>query len=449
MTASRFDGGVHPHDMKHLSAGEAIRDFPPPAAVNVPLVQHIGAPAKAIVKKGDAVRRGQVIGEPGGFVSATIHSSVSGTVTKLDRAIHPLGHKVPSVVIERDDGDEWVEGAGVERDWRALDTDTLKDLIWKGGLCGMGGATFPTHVKLSPPPDKPIDTIILNGVECEPYLTADHRLMLEDGGPIVEGLEIVMKTVGAKQGIIAIEANKPDAAAKMEELSRDLGNVRVAVLPVRYPQGAEKQLIKALLAREVPSGGLPMDVGTVVQNVGTAHAITEAVRWNRPLIERIVTVTGNGVERPANFRCRIGTPVKDLIDACGRTNGINKIISGGPMMGLAQRTDDVPVIRGTSGVLVLTDGRKYEPQQCIRCGRCVNTCPSRLMPQAISILVERELLDETMEHNVLDCIECGCCAYVCPSRRPIVHQVKFAKAHLAEKKREKEKESGARSQESE
>ncbi|MFH0962665.1 MAG: electron transport complex subunit RsxC [Planctomycetota bacterium] len=434
--ARRFDGGVHPEEMKHASAASPIEDFPLPALATIPLVQHLGAPAQAIVKKGDSVRKGQLIGEPGGFVSACIHASVAGAVKDVGSAIHPLGHNVPAVVIERAGDDEWADGLDVERDWRALARDELRELIRLGGLVGMGGATFPTHVKLSPPLEKPIDTAIVNGVECEPYLTADHRLMLEDPALIVEGLEIIMTVLDASTGIVAIEANKPDAVQRMRETMRGRDRMRLEVLPVRYPQGAEKQLIQALLGREVPSGGLPMDVGVVVQNVGTAHAIACAVRYRRPLIERVVTVTGDAVERPRNFRVRVGTPVSALLDACGRRPGIRRVILGGPMMGLAQRTDDVPVTRGTSGVLALMDGKACESRQCIRCGRCVVACPARIIPATLSALVESGHAELADEHNVMDCIECGCCAYVCPSRRKIIHQIKYAKALLTKKRKD-------------
>jgi len=360
-------------------------------------------------------------------------------VEKLDFTRHPIGFRVQAVVIKRDGEEQWADQAGQSSDWHWLDPTQLRDKIAGGGIVGMGGATFPTMVKLSPPPDKTIDTIIVNGVECEPFLTSDHRLMLEKPEAIVEGLEIILKTTGAMRGIVAIEANKPDAAQVMRQATAGLDGVSVQVLPVKYPQGAEKQLIYAITGREVPAGGLPMDVGVVVQNVGTAAAIADAVIRSVPLIERVLTVAGDGVENPGNFLVRIGTPLRSVIERCGPTGEAGKVILGGPMMGLAQGSiDEISVNKGTSGVLVLRDADASGWRQCIRCGRCVRSCPMGLAPSVLSVLCEQLRFDEAADAGLMNCIECGVCAYVCPSKRPMVSQYKLGKAEVASKqKREK------------
>jgi len=435
MARSRFPGGTHPPEKK-FAAAEPIREFPPPEMLSVPLSQHIGVPAAPTVKPKDLVARGQVIGEAKGFVSAPVHSPVSGTVLKIEKRPDPFGRPIDYVVIQNDGEERWSEGCDVERDYAAMSAEEIKSAVAAAGIVGMGGATFPTHVKLSPPPDKSVDTVILNGVECEPYLTCDHRLMLEKGREILEGFRLLKRALGASRGIVGIEANKPDAYEKMRSLAEEAGDgLEVELLPVRYPQGAEKQLIKALLDREVPSGGLPLDVGVVVNNVGTAYAVYQACAFGRPLIERVVTVTGEGVSRPANLLCRIGTPVRLLLDEAGLVAGADKVIFGGPMMGLAQYDLDLPVTKGSSGVLVLKNAKAYRSRACIRCGACVRGCPMRLVPSSISVACEAGAADLFEELNVLDCIECGVCTYVCPARRPIVHQIKWAKAVVASRRR--------------
>lgn len=442
MTILAFRGGVHPPDFKEYAKDIAIQEAPVPDELIVPLSQHIGAPAKAVVKPGDPVKRGQKIGEAGGFVSAHIHSPVSGTVKAIVPTSHPVGLICDGIHILNDRRDEWMEECNVPTDVANLTPEAIREAVKNAGIVGMGGATFPTHVKLSPPKEKPIDTVILNGVECEPFLTADHRLMLESPRPILEGLFLIMKAVGARQGLIAIEANKPDAYRRIEQELATLNrpDISCVLLPVRYPQGAEKPLIYALTGREVPSGGLPMDIGVLVQNVGTAHAIYEAVAYRRPLTERIVTVTGPGVERPANFRARIGTPVRVLLEACGfRRDKTKKLILGGPMMGVAHFDTEIAVNKGMSGILTLVDCPIYPYRDCIRCGRCVEGCPAGLVPSQISILAERGLYPATSEWNVLDCFECGSCTYICPARRPIVQWIKVAKAELARLRAEQQK----------
>jgi len=433
-----FRGGVHPPEKKELSASKPIEVLPPPDVIWIPLQQHIGAPCKPIVNAGDAVKKGQVVGEAGGFVSAPVHSSVSGKVKEIGKVPHIFGADIPAIIIENDGKEEWAEGVNVEtKDLASLSVDEIKKRVKDGGLVGMGGATFPTHVKISPPPNKPIDTFIANGVECEPYLTSDHRLMLEKPDEILEGVKLLARVVDAKNIIVAIEANKPDAVKLMRERVKALNlNFEVVQLDVKYPQGAEKQLIKALTGREVPPPpGLPMDVGCLVQNVGTCYATYLVCKYNIPLIERVVSVTGEGVEEPKNLLCRVGTPIRELLQKCRIKPTAKKLVLGGPMMGIAQWTDEVVVIKGTSGVLVLEEAVTDEPGPCLRCGRCVDVCILGLVPSAISIACEAEDWDAAERENVLDCIECGCCTYNCPSKRPIVHYVKRAKAVIIPRKR--------------
>ncbi|MHB9028339.1 MAG: electron transport complex subunit RsxC [Candidatus Latescibacterota bacterium] len=433
--AGSFRGGVHPDDAKTLTNTCAVAPMPLPQEVVLPIRQHIGAPAKVVVERGQQVKKGQMIAEPGGFVSVPVHASISGTVKAIEPRLAPAGAKVLSVVIESDGLDEWADGLNTPRDISALSPEQLRNLVRDSGLVGMGGAAFPTHVKLSPPADKPIDTVILNGVECEPYATCDHRLMLEHPETIVEGLRIIMKILGVDRAFIGIERNKPDAIKTMKQAVKDIPGVKVADLRVRYPQGGEKQLIYAVTRRKVPAGGLPMDVRCVVQNVGTAAAIYEAVALGRPLIQRLVTVTGNGVRTPVNVMARLGDSFARLVEfAGGYTEKASKLIMGGPMMGIAQFTDEIPVIKGTSCILVLEDDAAGAEEElpCISCARCVDVCPMNLLPTTIASYVEFERWDDLKEYGALDCIECGCCTYICPSRRRIVERIKFGKAKLGE-----------------
>lgn len=433
--AGSFHGGVHPDDAKALSRGCEIVPMPLPGEVVLPIRQHIGAPAKIIVEKGQQVKKGQMVAESGGFVSAPVHASISGTVKAVEPRLTPSGVKVPSVVIESDGLDEWAEGLDTPRDISDLTPDQLKTMVRDAGLVGMGGAAFPTHVKLSPPADKPIDTVILNGVECEPFATCDHRLMLENPEYIIGGLSIIMKILGCSRAFIGIEKNKPDAIKIMKQAAKSIPGVKVADLQVKYPQGGEKQLIYAVTRRKVPAGGLPMDVKCVVQNVGTAAAVYEAVALGRPLIQRVVTVTGEGVRKPVNVMARLGDSFARLIEtAGGYAEDAAKLIMGGPMMGISQFTDEVPVIKGTSCILVLGDGNAQSPEEypCISCARCVDVCPMNLLPTAMATHVEFERWDDLRAYGATDCIECGCCTYICPSRRRIVERIKFGKARLAE-----------------
>ncbi len=446
--AATFERGIHPEYQKEITANKPILPAQLPSKVVIPLSQHTGAPAKPEVNIGDEVKRGQAIGSPAGFVSAPVHASISGKVVAITDLPHPSGRMVTSIVIESDGKDEGISFKE-NVDYINLGAEDIKAIIKGAGIVGLGGAAFPTNVKLSPPKEKPIDTVILNGAECEPYLTADHRLMVERPQEIVEGLKIIMKTLGVGKGHIGIEVNKPDAieamkkavstmkyAVSSEESAYSLlptpYSIEVCALEVKYPQGAEKMLIKAVKGREVPSRGLPMDVGVVVQNVGTALAVYDAVKYGKPLIERVVTITGKGIKEPKNLMVRIGTLVSDVVEQCGGlVNGAVKVIVGGPMMGFAQWTLDVPVIKGTSGILALTEdeydsSEEYFP--CIRCGSCIEVCPMGLNPSMLSILSEKGHYEETKEYNLFDCFECGSCAFVCPANRPMVQFMRLAKS---------------------
>ncbi len=430
MSKLRFFGGVHPEYHKELSQNKAVEEMPLPEKFIVYFSQNIGASPEPLVKKGDEVKKGQPIAKPSGFVSVPVHAPTSGKIEAIDIFPHPAGSDLPAVVIASDGEDVWAEGLNVEQDTDSLSPDRIREIIRDAGLVGMGGATFPTHVKLSPPEGKCIDLLILNGAECEPYLTADHRLMLEHASEILEGASFFAKVLGVKRVIIGIEKNKPDAIETMRKATVERAGYEVAELDVRYPQGAEKQLIYALTGRRVPAGGLPMDVGVLVQNVGTAYAAYEAVKFNRPLIQRVVTVTGAGIKEPKNVLARVGTRFEDIVSFCGGLHeDTAKVISGGPMMGVAQYSLDASVTKGTSGIVALKIDEvvQFVSDPCIRCGRCVQVCPMRLNPSALSIFIEMYHFEEAVEYNVTDCIECGCCAYVCPSRRPLVHHFKRGK----------------------
>ncbi|MFW6139091.1 MAG: electron transport complex subunit RsxC [Spirochaetota bacterium] len=428
-----FRGGVHPPYHKDLTRDNPIHTAQVASQMAVPLVQHIGAPCQPAVEKGARVKEGQVIGKADAFVSAPVHSPVSGKVKKIEPVLHPLGQKILSVIIEPDGEEEkeYLEPLGEVPE--EIDPKKMLDRIRQAGIVGMGGATFPTHVKFSPPKDKPIDTLVLNGCECEPYLSADHRIMLERSADIVLGARIIARVLQVKKTIIAVETNKMDAA---EELQNHLPEgMELQGTRTKYPQGAEKMLIKALLGREVPSGGLPLDVGVVVSNVGTVIAVCEAVREGKPLIERTVTVTGSGVKEPGNFLCRIGVLVGELVKQAGGLQGQpGKLILGGPMMGLAQPSFEVPVIKGTSGVLVMqqADYMRESYLPCIKCSFCVQSCPVGLVPSKLSIIGEAQKWELAENYGVNDCIECGSCAYGCPSKRPIVQLIKTTKAKLKE-----------------
>ncbi len=425
-----FKGGIHPEGHKNLTLHKGGEPFLPTEVI-IPLQQHIGNPCDSTVAKGDYVKVGEKIGESKGFVSVPIHASVSGEVVAIKEHPHPVLGRALSVVIRSDEKDNWIEPSYIHK-WEEIRCEDIKNIIRDAGIVGLGGAAFPTHIKLSPPENKPIQTVILNGAECEPYLTCDHKIMVERTDDVIEGLQIIMKTLNVNEAYIGIEANKSDAIQLFKSSIKKKGiKINVVILKVKYPQGAEKQLIKAILKREVPSGGLPMDVGVIVQNVSTALAISEALTHNKPLIERQITVSGNYcIKEPQNLLVRIGTLFSDIIEFCGGfSEEPAKVIMGGPMMGISQERLDVPVIKGTSGILALSkkEVQINEIKSCIRCGACVEGCPMGLMPQMISIAVQRARLDIIKQYSVKDCIECGCCAYLCPAKRPLVQYIKLAK----------------------
>jgi electron transport complex protein RnfC len=437
-------GGIHPAYYKQISAGRPIETMPLPKAFLVSLSQHLGAPSRPLVKKGDAVLRGQPIAEPAGYVSAWVHAPTSGVVKSVDTRPTANGQLALVVTIEADGLDKAVEAPPAHDDWTTLPARELVDIILKAGIVGMGGAGFPTQVKLLPPPGKTIQTLIINGAECEPYLTADHRLMIEQADRIWQGVLILKRILGAGQMRLVIEDNKPDAIAAMgAAMNGAEGDVELVTVKTKYPQGAEKQLIYSVTKREVPSGGLPMDVGALVENVGTAAAIRTAILDRQPLIERVVSMTGDALREPKNVLARVGTPFKDLIAFCGGlTDTAAKIINGGPMMGIAQSSLDAGINKTTSGVLALSQSRvhAFTAMPCISCGRCVAACPAGLLPCTLSEYLEAENYEAAMDLAVLDCIECGACAFECPSHRPLVQHMRQGKAKAMQLRKQREAE---------
>lgn len=439
MSARKFKGGIHPLEGKELTAGKELRIAPLFDKYIVPVRQNIGAPPTLTVKKGDAVKKGQRIAEPGGFVSVPLHSPVYGTVGDIVEITGVTGASEQAVEIIADGTDEWDTGLDPIPDWADTEKDVLKKRILDAGIVGMGGAAFPTHVKLSPPPEKNIDTLIVNGAECEPFLTADHRLMLTRTKEALTGIAIAAKILKVSRIFVGVEDNKMDAIEKMAEAAAKF-KITVVPLHVKYPQGAEKQLIYALTGRQVLEGGLPMDVGCVVMNIGTAAAVHDAVVLGHPLIERVTTVTGTPVVDPANYLVRIGTPIRKLLELSGGVKeNPAKVIMGGPMMGFAQSNIDVPVAKNSSGVLLMApeEIEQFEGNPCIRCSRCVKACPMNLLVPTLSTMIEAG--EFTMaEHNyVMDCVECGTCAYICPAKRPLVQHFRRAKAEILAKRRKK------------
>ena len=427
-------GGVHPHENK-LSAHQPIITAEVPAKAVILLGQHIGAPAKPIVAKGDMVKVGTKIAEPAGFVSAAIHSSVSGKVAKIDTVVDASGYAKPAIFIDVE-GDEWEETIDRSKTLVKeceLSSEEIVKKIADAGIVGLGGACFPTQVKLCPPPSFKAECVIINAVECEPYLTADHQLMLEHAEEVMVGVSILMKAVKVNKAFIGIENNKPDAIELMTKVASSYAGIEVVPLKVKYPQGGEKQLIDAITKRQVASGALPISTGAVVQNVGTAFAVYEAVQKNKPLFERVITVTGKSVAKPSNFLARIGTPMKQLIDACGGLpEDTGKVIGGGPMMGKALVSAEVPVTKGSSGVLLLTkeESVRKPMQDCIRCAKCVNVCPMGLNPAFLMKFTVYKDWEKAEANYIQDCIECGSCSYTCPAHRPLLDQIRLGKGKV-------------------
>jgi Na+-translocating ferredoxin:NAD+ oxidoreductase subunit C len=428
-------GGIHPPEDK-FSAGSPIRELPLPKSVNIPVSQHLGAPAEPLVKRGDKVKTGEIIAKSSGFVSTNIHSSVTGTVMKIDQLMDSSGYRRMTISINTEE-DEWQEGIDTSSTLNKNITLGSEEIIRKtleAGIVGLGGATFPSHIKLAVPKGKRVDLLIINGIECEPCLTSDHRLMLEKGEEILIGVQIIMKALNVTRAIIGIENNKPDALSHLTSLAAGYQGIEVQPLKVKYPQGAEKQLIKALTGREVPSGKLPLEVGAVVHNVGTAFAVYEAVQKNKPLIERIVTVTGKAIAQPSNFRVRMGTPVTELIEAAGGLpEGTGKVVNGGPMMGKALNSLEVPVTKGTSGILVIPEreSSRRPVVNCIRCSKCVSICPMGLEPYLLRAASEYKKWDIVENQGGQDCMECGSCSYICPSGIPLLDYIRLGKSTVS------------------
>ena len=435
-----FRGGIHPPTTKGLTSGKPIVLAPPPAKVHLLLLQHAGALLEPLVKAGERVLLGQKVGDSGERVCAPVHASVSGKVLEVKPFGHPIGRSVLCVTVENDGTDEPAPGVGPREGWESLPAPELLKLVREAGVVGLGGAGFPTHVKLAPPPGKPIERLIVNGVECEPYLTADHRLMLERPEGVLAGVRIMLRILGVRKAQVAVEDNKLDAAEALRAALKPGEGIEVVLVRTKYPQGSEKQLIVALTGREVPMGGLPMDAGVVVQNAATCYAVHEAVALGRPLIRRVLTVTGGNVARPANLEARIGTPFADLLALCGGLKSPGgKLIMGGPLMGLAVSSDAVPVIKGTSGILALTpeESEMPETRDCLRCGRCVDVCPMALAPNFLTDHLERGELDEAEQAALFNCMECGGCTALCPARRPMLQWIRTGKFDLNKRKRKK------------
>jgi len=425
------EGGVHVEENK-LSASKPIKTIPLPEVIKIPISQHIGKPSKPLVKRGDMVKTGQLIARSEGFVSANVHATVSGKVAKIDKVYDTSGYRRDAIIINVE-GDEWVDTIerddGLETEFSASSKEIIEKVL-EAGIVGLGGATFPSHVKLSVPPGKKAEYLVVNGVECEPYLTADHRLMLEKGEQLIVGARIMQKALQAKKILIGIENNKPDAIENLRKISAKYNDIEVHALQVKYPQGGEKQLVKALLNREVPSGGLPIDVGVVAFNVGSILAAYKAVQKNQPLIERVVTVTGKNLKEPSNFWVRLGTPVMHLLkEAGGLPEDAGKVINGGPMMGKALNDFEAPIVKGSSGILVLPENLAYrsEVRDCIRCSRCISVCPMNLEPYLLMAMAQKEMYDRLVQRKIMDCMECGSCSYICPSKRPLLDYIRLGK----------------------
>ncbi len=441
MSILSFEQGIHPEYNKELTKDKPLKNAVRPEVVTIPLQQHIGAPLKPLVKKGDHVDMGQKLADSDSFVCAPVHASISGTVKEIKKVVTPGGSRSDAVVIEADDEDNFSSDLEKFANLDELSGEKIRKIIREAGIVGMGGAMFPTHVKVSIPDDKNVEYVILNGAECEPYLTVDHRVMVERPETVVFGLKALMKAADAEKGFIGIEANKPEAIASMKDAVADDERIEVKELETKYPQGGEKMLIEAILGREVPAGGLPLDVGVVVNNTSTSAAVADAIREGKPLIERAMSITGRGVEKPQNIVYRIGTSITELIDqAGGFKDKPGKVILGGPMMGFAQKDLDIPTVKGTSGILILPreEVEAYEPSPCINCARCVDACPMFLMPTQLVNYTKNDMVDELEEYQVLSCIECGSCSYVCPAKIPLVHYLRIGKGQVMARRRKEQ-----------
>ncbi len=439
MKGLTFKNGIHPNYHKDITCDKVIEVMLPGSELVFPMSQHIGIPCIPIVKKGDRVLVGQKIGEASGFVSAAIHSSVSGTVKSIENRLTLRGNKENCIIIENDDlYEETTEmRAYTTSDYKNLTKEELISVVKEAGLVGMGGAAFPTHVKLSTPPDKVVEYIIINGAECEPYLTSDHRVMLENGEEVIQGIKILLQVFKEAKVVIGIENNKLDAIAHMKALAKNVNRLEVATLETKYPQGSEKHLISAITKREVPSGKLPIDIGCIVHNIDSMVAIYRAVTKGHPVMRRIVTVSGSGVKKPCNIEVKIGTSFKEILEyAEWDKERTVKIIAGGPMMGIAISDINIPVMKGTSAILCFTEEEvaSASTTNCIQCGKCVTVCPMHLIPNTLHRHALHEHYDKFLDYYGMDCIECGCCSYTCPAKRDLVQSIRTAKAVIRAKK---------------
>ncbi|MDO4170460.1 MAG: electron transport complex subunit RsxC [Lachnospiraceae bacterium] len=438
MALFTFKGGIHPNDGKDLAKDQPIKEYLPKGDCVFPVSQHIGAPAKPIVKKGDRVLVGQKIAEAGGFVSANIFSSISGTVKKIEPHLTPAGAMVNSIVVENDGLFESVEFSA--KPYEEMSREEVIGAIKEAGVIGLGGAGFPTHVKLSPKNADDIEYIIINAAECEPYITADYRCMLETPEVMISGLKIILDLFPKAKGIIGVEDNKPDAIKKLEGLTSSESRIQVAPLKTKYPQGAERSLIFATTGREINSSMLPADAGCIVDNVATAMAIHDAVKEGKPLYERVVTVSGDAVNQPGNFLVHAGTNLQELVEAAGGFKSQpEKVISGGPMMGMAMYNLDVPAVKAFSSLLAFKEDEvsKSEPSNCIRCGRCVSVCPAKLMPTKLAAYADHHEIDLFEQHDGAECVECGSCSYICPAKRPLTQSMKAGRRQVLANRRKK------------
>ncbi|MDR7870288.1 MAG: electron transport complex subunit RsxC [Tissierellaceae bacterium] len=433
-----FKGGVHVKDQKDFTKDKSIEKALEPSIVKIPLHQHVGAPCKALVKKGDTVKVGQKIGDSEASLTVPVHSSVSGEVKGIEKLYTPDGYKVDCVIIESDGLNELDESVKPKGNLENLTKEELLDIVREAGIAGLGGAAFPLHTKLSTSLEAGVDTAILNGAECEPYLTSDHRMMLEHPEKVIYGLEVIMKYLGLNNGYIAVEDNKADAINTLKETLRDKAQIQVASLKTKFPQGDSYRVVNSVTGRIVPNGGRTKDVKTFVTNVCTATALTDAIVDGKPLYERVVTVTGNGVKEPKNLLVKIGTSIGDLIEQCGGFNGNpGKIIAGGPMTGFTQFTLDTPITKGVTGIIVLTEAEAAPSKTtpCIKCGKCVEVCPAFLQPLTISAYSLKDRYENAEAYNALACIECGSCSYICPAKRPLTESIAHAKRQITARRK--------------